>query len=87
MYRLIILPKALDALSSLDKPSAKRILDRLSWLSDNFDNITHVPLKGNLAGTYKLRVGDWRIIYSFSLDKHIITIHIIGHRREIYKLP
>ena len=40
MYRLVILPKALDALESLDNSIVKRILDRLSWLSENFDDIT-----------------------------------------------
>ena len=87
MRRLVILPKALDALESLDNSAAKRILDRLSWLSENFDDITPSPLKGTFSGTYKLRVGDWRVIYSFDVDEHIITIHLIGHQRDIYKLP
>jgi len=48
MYRVTILPKALDALESLDKVTVKRILDKLSWLSENFDNLTPFPLKGAL---------------------------------------
>jgi len=52
MYRVIILPKALNALESLDKVTAKRILDKLSWLSESFDNLTPFPLKGTLLGTY-----------------------------------
>ena len=87
MYRLVILPKALDALESLDNSTAKRVLNRLSWLSENFDDITPSPLKGTLSRTYKLRVGDWRVIYSFDQEEHIITIHLVGHRRDIYKLP
>lgn len=87
MYQIVILPKALQLLESLDKPTAKRILDKLSWLSENFDNTTPLPLKGALSGTYKLKVGDWRVIYSFDVDRHTITIHLIGHRRDIYKLP
>ena len=86
MYRVTILPKALDALESLDKVTVKRILDKLSWLSENFDNLTPFPLKGALSGTYKLRAGDWRVIYSFDADKRIITVHLIGHRKDIYKI-
>lgn len=85
MYRVTILPKALDALWSFDKVTAKRILDKLSWLSENFDNLTPLSLKGALSGTYKLRVGDWRVLYSFDADSRLITVHLIGHRKEIYK--
>jgi mRNA interferase RelE/StbE len=86
MYQLTILPKAFRELESLDKFAAKRILDRVSWLSENFDNITPLALKGAFSGTYKLRAGDWRVIYSFDTAKHVITVHLIGHRRDIYKL-
>ena len=86
MYQIVILPKALHSLDSLDKHVAKRILDKLSWLSENFDNITPLPLKGAFSGTYKLRVGDWRVVYSSEVDKHVITVHLIGHRRDIYKV-
>jgi len=86
VYRVTVLPKALDALESLDKVTVKRILDKISWLSDNFDNLTPLSLKGALSGTYKLRAGDWRVIYSFDADKRIITVHLIGHRKDIYKI-
>jgi len=46
MYRVTVLPKALDALEPLDKVTVKRILDKISWLSQNFDNLTPFPLKG-----------------------------------------
>jgi len=86
MYRVTLLPRALDSLESLDKPTVKRILDKISWLSENFDNLIPFPLKGALLGTYKLRVGDWRVLYSFDADKRIITVHLIGHRKDIYKI-
>jgi len=44
-----------------------------------------LPLRRNLKGLMKLRVGDYRIIYS--VDEKIVTIHVIkiGHRKEIYE--
>ncbi|MFB2835159.1 type II toxin-antitoxin system RelE family toxin [Floridanema evergladense] len=33
---------------------------------------------------FKLRVGDYRVVYTFSTESRIITIHRIGHRSEIY---
>jgi mRNA interferase RelE/StbE len=58
MYQAIILPKALDDLSRLETRVAQRIVDRLTWFSENMSSISPVPLRGNLAGLYKLRVGD-----------------------------
>ena len=44
-----------------------------------------LPLRNNLKGLMKLRVGDYRIIYSVSKNK--VTVHVIkiGHRKEVYK--
>jgi mRNA-degrading endonuclease RelE of RelBE toxin-antitoxin system len=37
-----------------------------------------------MAGLFKLRVGDWRVIYEIGRD--VIVIKAVGHRREIYRL-
>lgn len=44
-----------------------------------------LPLRKTLKGYMKLRVGDYRVIYS--VNKKTITVHVIkiGHRRDIYK--
>ena len=43
------------------------------------------PLRRNLKGLMKLRVGDYRIIYSINNEK--VTVHVIkvAHRREVYE--
>ncbi len=85
MYRVIILPEALKDLSKIDKPTAQRIADKLTWLSENIKSITLLPLKSSLSGFYKLRIGDWRVIYETDHNEKIVYVHKIGHRREIYK--
>ena len=85
MYQIIILPKAIDDLSRIDKATAKRIIDKLTWLSENFEIITPIPLVSSFSGFYKLRVGDWRVLYETNREQNIITVHKIGHRKEIYK--
>lgn len=44
-----------------------------------------LPLRRNLKGLMKLRVGDYRIIYS--IQAQTITVHVIkiGHRKEVYE--
>jgi len=74
---------AIEDLERLDKPIAKRLLKKISWFSQHFDNIIPEPLSAELAGTYKLRVGDWRIIYT--IETGVIVIQAIGHRKEVYK--
>lgn len=43
------------------------------------------PLKQNLKSLMKLRVGNYRIIYSVEKDTVIVFVIKIGHRKEIYK--
>lgn len=83
-YRIEILPTALKSLEQLDRQVIERVLEKISWLAENFDNINHIPLRGQFLDLYKLRIGDYRIIYSFDRDGRIVRIHLIGHRKEIY---
>ncbi len=85
MYQIIILPAALKDLKKLDRQTAQKITDKLSWLSENLEKMSHQPLKGTLSDLFKLRVGNWRVIYDIDHSKKIITVHRIGHRREVYK--
>jgi len=75
---------ATEDLEKLDKSIARRILRRLAWLSKNFQSIVPEPLTGELKGTFKLRIGDWRAVYT--VEGKIIVIQFIGHRSEIYKI-
>jgi len=43
-----------------------------------------LPLTANLAGFFKPRVGDYRVIYECDRTIRVITVDRIGHRREIY---
>ena len=85
MYQVIILPKALDDLSHLDKTVSRRIIDKLSWLSGHIESITPLSLTGKYTDLFKLRIGDWRVIYDIDRDQRMITVHKVGHRSGIYK--
>jgi mRNA interferase RelE/StbE len=85
MHKVIILPKALGDLTKLDKTTAKRILESIEWFSQHIEAITPIPLKSNLSGFFKLRVGDWRVIYEIDHKQKTLYVHKIGHRREIYQ--
>ena len=76
--------EALDDLQKIDRPIVKRILNKISWLSQYFDNITPEALSRDMSGLFKLRVGDWRVVYT--IEKNMIIIKAVGHRREVYKI-
>lgn len=85
MYRIRILETAADELSRLDAPVSRRIIDRINWLAANLDATRLEALTGELAGLYKLRVGDYRVVYQVLHEEQAVVIHAIGHRREIYR--
>ena len=85
MYRLDFSAEGRASLASLDKKIAQRILDKLKWLTRNADTLSPIPLRGIFSGFYKLRVGDWRVIYGIDEDQMIITVHKVGHRSDIYR--
>ncbi|MGB9700129.1 MAG: type II toxin-antitoxin system RelE family toxin [Thermodesulfobacteriota bacterium] len=85
MYKLDFSVEGRNSLAPVDKEVAQRILDKLKWLVQNVEFISPLPLHGKFSGLFKLRVGDWRVIYEINYKGRVITVHKVGHRREIYK--
>ncbi|MFY9462044.1 MAG: type II toxin-antitoxin system RelE/ParE family toxin [Candidatus Sungiibacteriota bacterium] len=84
-WRFIITLEAEEDIARLDTQIRRRILDKLEWLADNFDHITPLPLSDQWRGFFKLRIGDWRVIYEVEMNKNNVIIHAIGRRDEIYR--
>jgi len=56
--------------SLLDKAVAQRILNKLKWFTQHIEAISPLPLKWNYEGLFKLRIGDWRVIYDIDRDQN-----------------
>jgi mRNA interferase RelE/StbE len=78
-------PQALEDLAQLDSGIANRIAAKIQWLSERYDHTQPESLTGRFAVLYKLRVGDWRVLYTIDSAKRIMTIHVIAHRSKVYK--
>ena len=85
MYQIRVLEAAARELARLDRQTSRRVVKRIQWLAENLDDVKLVALTGDLAGLYKLRVGDYRVIYELLHDERTIVVHLVGHRREIYR--
>lgn len=83
-YSVELTYEAIAELEQLSPKNQERTLHKIHWLLNNFNELTPTALTGDLSGLFKLRVGDYRVLYSYSEETEIVTVHRIGHRREIY---
>lgn len=77
--------EAEEDLQRLDSSVKERVIDKIEWLGENFDVIKPLPLGYEWQGFFKLRVGDWRVVYDIDYSEKKITIHRIDRRDKIYK--
>ena len=86
MYNVVFTPNAEADLGRLNARNVQRVLKKLRWLAENFDAISPEALTGQWQGVFKLRVGDYRILYTYDREKPEIVVHFVRHRREVYKI-
>ena len=79
------LAAALQDLSVLDASIIRRVVNRVERLVSNWEHVQPESLSGDLSALYKLRVGDYRVLYQILPDEEAILIHQIGNRREVYR--
>jgi len=82
-YRVIIKRSAEKELGSLQKDIQRRIIARLLLLEDNPRSQGVKKLQGEDA--YRLRLGEYRILYTIDDGENTVTIYAVGHRREVYR--
>ncbi len=85
MYELILTQDAAKLYDQADGPLVKRLnrcFDQL--VEDPFGNPNTKRLHGDLAGCYRYRIGDWRVIYRIEQERSVIIIMIV-HRSAAYK--
>lgn len=72
-YKVDLTPKAKENLKEVDISTAQGVLEKVKWLSQNIENFHHKTLKGNYADIFKLRVGDWRVLYTINYSTHELS--------------
>ena len=82
-YRVILPRSVQKELDRLPDDVVKRILTRLSQLETNPRPAGVKKLKGRDA--WRIRVGDYRVIYEIHDRELQILVITVGHRREIYR--
>jgi mRNA interferase RelE/StbE len=83
-YRIDVAPVALRALAKLAPPDQRRIRRAIDGLESDPRPPGAVLLVGASSRRWRLRVGDYRVLYEIRDDVLVVLVIRIGHRREVY---
>lgn len=83
MYTIVVKRSALKELAQVSPPYHKKIIDAIDNLANNPKPEGVKKLKGEEA--YRIRVADYRIIYTIEDVLKIVKVQRIRHRKDAYK--
>jgi mRNA interferase RelE/StbE len=82
-YQVIFKPRPKRELDKLPSPAAERIARAIDALSIEPRPRGCIKMAGP-DGFWRIRVGDYRVVYQIHDNQLIILVVRIGHRREVY---
>jgi mRNA interferase RelE/StbE len=83
-YRVEIARRAVKAITALPRREQQRIRAAIDILADEPRPPGCIPLSGE-TGVYRVRVGDYRIVYEVLDDRLLVHVVRVGHRRDVYR--
>lgn len=83
MYRIIIERRAAREIESLPDEIIQRITDVIEGLRHNPRSHGVKKLLGDEG--WRIRIRDYRILYTIDDEKGLISIYRVKHRREVYR--
>ena len=83
-YAITFAKSARRELEALETPTAARIFARIERLSENPRPRDCLKLRGRQS-LWRLRVGDYRVIYAIDDDNLVVDIAVVRHRRDAYR--
>ena len=84
-YEVQLKRSALKALSRLDKRTQRRLWARIRSLAENPRPPQAKALQEPWKGHYRLRVGDYRILYTIEDDRLLVLVAKVGEREGVYR--
>jgi mRNA interferase RelE/StbE len=85
MYQIVIKPTARKDLKRVPISMSGVIIKKIDSLSIDPRPEGCKKLVNNKQELWRVRVGDYRILYAINDTVQIIDIHYVGHRRDIYR--
>jgi mRNA interferase RelE/StbE len=82
-YRVVLHREAAREIQALSKKLRSRVGEIIDALSDEPRPPEAVALKGR-KGAYRIRIGDYRLLYEVHATEIVIYVIGVAHRREVY---
>ena len=82
-YSLVLKRSADRELRKVPKEDLRRITDRIRELANNPRPVGSEKLSGQ--DRYRVRQGDYRIVYAVDDESRTVEVVKVGHRREVYR--
>lgn len=83
-WTVIVDPRAEKEILKIDKPVRRRIVALIDSLESGDPRSKGKGLTANKSGTWRYRVGDYRILAEIEDQTVTITITKVGHRSKVY---
>ena len=83
-YKVTLKPSVDKDLRALPKSVVARVMRVIESLSQEPLPRPTMKLEGSTA-LFRIRVGDYRIIYEINRNERQVVIHYVRHRREVYR--
>jgi len=84
MYSIVVSKSAVKDLEKLPKAILAPIIEAIDGLAENTRPSGCKKLKGSSEEFWRIRKGDYRVVYQISDQVKIIDIRRIRHRRNVY---
>jgi mRNA interferase RelE/StbE len=83
-YSIAFARSARKELQNLDPPVTRRVMKQVEALAVNPRPVGVVKLEGTID-IWRLRVGEWRVVYRISDPEHLVDVIAVRHRRDAYR--
>jgi mRNA interferase RelE/StbE len=82
-YSIFFLPRARREFAALPKTDFERVKSAIDGLAENSRPANCQKLKGRDG--WRIRVGNYRVVYEINDSARSVTVLHIGHRRDVYR--
>ena len=83
-YTISFARSARKELQALDRTVATRVLRRIEALAATPRPAGCKKLEGS-ENQWRIRVGDWRVVYSVDDSERLVDVSAVRHRRDVYR--
>jgi mRNA interferase RelE/StbE len=83
-YEVEFEPQVAKQLRDMQRADLQRVMDRVKALADDPRPQGSEKLAG-MANAWRIRSGNYRVVYTVDDRAQVVTVTRVGHRREVYR--